>query len=218
MLCLLLSLPACFAVASGHRGPQCCPLEKRKKKKAIRCNWRSHSNVTCRLAERFPCMCSHIQTCMMVDTHAHRARAWIHTQAAEHTDAHTRTHPLTTLLFGRGYWGGWFHTHTHTHTSSCPLTLHDPCWSTPLILSSAGVPVLLLWVPVEELRTLLLCDSGSCVSCHGLLLPVSVFLSESLFFLRWSLDLNLRWPHPHPSVGTAQRDWRIKRVKSWSSS
>lgn len=91
--------------------------------------------------------------------------------------AHECTTYTHTLLFGRGYWGvgntidQWL-----PSDSTRPLLRY---WSTQLLLSSPGVPVLLLWVPVQELRVLLLCDSGSCVSCHGLLLPLSAFLSTA---------------------------------------
>lgn len=50
-----------------------------------------------------------------------------------------------------------------------------PKHSAPL---GVPVPVLLLWVPVQGLRALLLCDSGSCASCNGSLLPLSAFLSK----------------------------------------
>ena len=130
--------------------------------------------------------------------------------------------------FGRGYGGvgrtsvtsRLTHTHTHTHTHTrwtnrCPLTLRDllRCWSTQLLPSSPGVPVLLLWVPVEELRVLLLCDSGSCVSCLGPLLPLSSFLSKVFFSFSFSgLDLHLRWPRTHFTVPFAQQEREINQM------
>lgn len=70
-------------------------------------------------------------------------------------------------------------THTHLRLQHAPSQDDPSCSLSPLLSWCSCVAVM---GSCSELRVLLLCDSGSCVSCHGLLLPLSTFLSKTAFF------------------------------------
>lgn len=175
MLCLLLRrscpcLPARYRL--GPSGPTALSTKKRKKNPSpvieeATLMWHAHAGV-----ERF----ASIHTYKWQYTHMHRCTheriyCTIHCCLVDVIGGVGRTSVIPRL-----------HTLAHTHqpsSNSCPLTLDDPSCATEALSSSPGVPVLLFWVPVQELRVLLLCDSGSCVSCHSPLPPLSAFLFKS---------------------------------------